>query len=105
MDSSYPGPATHAGAWMDQTARVYARSSGPRPSPWAADEELAMEQSLKRGRGMSIQLALINIEIRMAPRRPARPAHRLTRVLTRTALGRAVARDREATITRWMIGS
>ena len=63
MNVAHNSPATHAGPWLDQTARIYASTSGERrPSPAAPEEEDAMDRSLRRPRVATLLLAMLELE-------------------------------------------
>ncbi len=64
-----------------------------------------MDGSLRRARILTIHLAIVNIEISVRSRRTHPTTSRLTICHGRNCQDRALAREREATLTRWTLGS
>jgi hypothetical protein len=104
MHASHSSPATHAGPWIDQTARIYARTSGEGRSVWAPEEEDAMERSLRRPRVVTLHLAMLNVEISLRSRRHVRRRAELLDLYERERTARSLSGEREVALARWMLG-
>jgi hypothetical protein len=103
MHASHSSPATHAGPWIDQTARIYARTSGDGRA-WAPEEEDAMERSLRRPRVVTLHLAMLNVEISLRSRRHVRRRAELLDLYEHERTVRTLAGERETAMARWMLG-
>ena len=60
-----------------------------------------MERAIKRSRIANFDFLNITIEISRQPRQTQRAAERVERAARRAELRQAVARDRDAALTRW----
>lgn len=103
MRTSLGRPATHAGLWIDQTIRGSVTLSGSGRIVWRPEEEIAMEQAMKRSRIMTIRLLRLDVEIRLHPRLAAGRESKLSRIVAYLALTRTLAREHEAAHTRLML--
>ena len=99
MNIAHNHPATHAGSWMDQKARVDASMSVQGRPVWRSGEEILMERAIKRPRIVTIQLSIINIQISLRPRRDRDQEHKLERLVERSQMARTLRRERDIAFT------
>jgi hypothetical protein len=103
MNIAHNHPATHAGSWMDQMARVDASTSVQGRPAWRSGEEILMERAIKRPRIVTIQLSIINIQISLRPRRNSGQEHRLDSLVERGQMARTLRRERDMALTHLML--
>jgi len=103
MNIAHNHPATHAGSWMDQTARVDASMSVQGRPAWRSGEEILMERAIKRPRIVTIQLSIINIQISLRPRRDGGQEHKLASLVERGRMARTLRRERDMAFTHLIL--
>jgi hypothetical protein len=103
MNIAHNHPATHAGSWMDQIARVDASSSVQGRPAWRPGEELLMERAIKRPRMVTIQLSIVNIQISLRPRRDSDQEHKLADLVERGQMARTLRRERDMAYTHLLL--